>query len=371
MNFQRLKWLAILAPIGFIGLLEYARYALQPMVIDDWFGHLMMDAVVLLGAVFFYGAVFSVIDAFQQTLRQRNEELAAMHSAGLDIVSELSLDGVLQKVVERAMDLLETRYGALAVYDEADRLHHFITSGIDAETIARIGHPPTGKGLLGIVLREGQSLRMSNFNDDPRARALPPHHPPMHSLLAVPVICRGPFRGNLYVSEKHDGSEFTSDDSETLVRFATQAAIAVDNAYLYARAESLAVAEERLRLAREMHDGQAQVLAFVNTKAQTVRELQRAGRLDEAGRHLDQLASAAREVYADVREGILGLRAVVDSENGVADALRAFTERWQDQSGIAVRAQLDDIPRIRADVELQLVRIVSERLQARATATDA
>ncbi len=361
MSFRRLKWLAILAPIGFVGVLEYARYALSS-ISDSWQGHLLLNGVVLLGAVFFYGAVFSVVDSFQRKLQQRNEELAAMHSAGLDIVSELSLDAVLQKVIDRARDLLGTRYGALAVYNEDDTMQQFITSGIDAEVAHRIGSPPEGKGLLGIVLREGQHIRLSDLEKDPRGCGFPPNHPEMHSLLAVPVICRGPCRGNIYLSEKLDGSPFDVDDEETLIRFATQAAIAVDNAHLYAQVEGLAVMEERLRLAREMHDGQAQVLAFVNTKAQAVRELQRAGRMGEAAQHLEQLAAAAREVYADVREGIRGLREAIGSEDGLADALRLHVESWQDQSRILVDFRADVLPRFPAEVELQLLRIAQEAL---------
>lgn len=361
MNFRRLKWLAILAPIGFIGLLEYARYALAP-IYESWQGHLLMNAVVLLGAIFFYGAVFSVIDVFQGQLERRNDELAAMHSAGLAIVSELTIDTVLQNVVEHARVLLGTRYGALAVYAEDGGIHQFVTSGVDAETAERIGSLPHGKGLLGVVLRQGQRLRLADLDRDPRSCGLPPHHPPMHSLLAVPVVCRAPFRGNLYVSEKVDGSTFSAEDEEVLVRFAIQAGIAVDNAHLHAQVEGLAMAEERLRLAREIHDGQAQVMAFVNTKAQAVRELQRAGRTEAAGEQLEQLAAAARQAYTEVREEILDLRLAGVAGNGLGDTVRLHVERWRDQFGIPVELEIGELPQLDSEVELQLLRIVQEAL---------
>ncbi len=360
MNFRRLKWIAISAPIVVIGILEYTRYALRP-IFDSWQGHLLMDGVVLLGAVFFYGAVFTVVDHMQRRLERQNRELMALRSAGLDIASELSLDVVLQKVVDQARNLLGTRFGALAVYDD-DAIHHFVTSGISPEEASRIGPPPAGKGLLGVVLHEGQRLRISDVRRHSRFTGWPAPHPEMRSLLAVPVACHSPCRGNLYLSEKHDGSAFTEDEEETLARFATQAAVALDNAHLHARVGSLAVTEERLRLAREMHDGQAQVLAYVNTKAQAVQELMRAGRGEEASAQLEQLAAAAREVYADVREGILGLRAVVDSEHRFTEALRSHVERWQDQSAIPTELTMDDVPSFPADVELQLLRIIQEAL---------
>ncbi len=361
MNLKRLKWIAILAPVVFIGVLEYARFALAP-IHASWQGWLLMSGVVLLGAVFFYGAVFTFVDHVQGELERRNRELIDLRSAGLDVTSELSLDVVLQKVVDQARRLIGTRYGALAVYGESSAIRRFITSGVSADEEARIGPPPAGKGLLGAVLREGQRLRLSSMQDDPRFKGFPAGHPAMRSLLAVPVICRGPFVGNLYLSEKEGGGDFVEEDEETLARFAAQASIAIDNAHLHAQVGSLAVAEERLRLAREMHDGQAQVLAYVNTKAQAVQAFLDAGRPAEASEHLGQLASAAREVYTDVREGILGLRTVVDAEKGLVGALTEHLEHWRDQCGIAVELAARDVPRFALDVELQLLRIIQEAL---------
>src|SRR5204862_5198641 len=136
----------------------------------------------------------------------------------------------------------------------------------------------------------------------------PPGHPDMRTLLAVPIGGSSPFKGNLYLTEKGDGRPFTADDEASLVRFATAAALAIDNAHASRGRRLVAVAEERLRIAREMHDGLAQVLAYVNTKAQAVNEFLALGDVDEARRQLDQLAAAAREVATDAREGILSLR---------------------------------------------------------------
>src|SRR3954452_25517023 len=123
----------------------------------------------------------------------------------------------------------------------------------------------------------------------------------MRSVLAVPIVCKGPFKGNLYLIEKPGGAEFTSSDEETLERFAVQAAIAIDNAYLHRQVADLAVAQERLRIAHEMHDGIAQVLGYVNTKVQAAKEYIRQNKTDEGMEQLRQLAEAAREAYSDVR----------------------------------------------------------------------
>src|SRR5579863_3584298 len=222
--------------------------------------------------------------------------------------------------------------------------------------------PPTGHGLLGVSLREGQRLRLSQISRDPRAAGFPPNHPPMRSLVAVPILCRTHFRGNLYLAEKLGEESFSVDDEETLVRFATKAAIAIDHAFLHRQLASLAVAEERLRIAHEMHDGLAQVLAYVNTKAQAVREFLRTGRTEEAARQLDQLAAAAREVYGDVRDSIVGLRGVAGADWRLGTALADYVAAWQEQSGVACRLRMDASLRFPSAIELQLLRIVQEAL---------
>jgi len=126
--------------------------------------------------------------------------------------------------------------------------------------------------------------------------------------------------------------------------------------------KSQAVSEERLRIAQEMHDGLAQVLAYVNTKAQVVREHLKQGHTEEATRHLDQLAAAAREIYADVRESIIGLRSAAAPDTPMADSLREYAANWEVQSGVAVRLHLETDLQVEAGSELQVLRIVQEAL---------
>jgi signal transduction histidine kinase len=358
---QRLKWISIGSVLGFIVVLEVVRRALYPYL-ESWQAHLVMSATVFTGSLFFFGGLFHVIERIQTRLERKNRELLALHAAALDIYGDLALDVVLQKVVDQAVSLLDARYGALSVIDQDNRIEQFITCGITPEQRARIGDLPVGHGLLGVVLHEGQRLRLPDLTRDPRSVGFPPQHPRMHSLLAVPIVCKGPFRGNLYLAEKRDAREFSDEDEGTLVRFATIAAIAIDSTYLHDRLNSLAVAEERLRIAHEMHDGLAQVLAYVNTKAQAVREHIRAGRGDDASRHLDQLASAAREVYGDVREGITGLRAASVTGRTVTQALREFIASWEAQTGIPCTLTGDGELKLTSGAELQLQRIVQEAL---------
>jgi signal transduction histidine kinase len=358
---RRLKWNPVGAALGFILLLELVRRALYPYL-PSLPGKLLMGAAVFTGCLFFFAALFSVIERIQGSLELRNRELLALHEAALAIHGDFALDAVLQRVVDRARHLVDAHYGAISVIDEQHRIQSFITSGISVETRARIGPPPVGHGILGVVLNEGQRLRTSDLSKDPRSVGFPPNHPPMRSLLAVPILCKSPFKGNLYLAEKAEGAAFTAEDEESLVRFATKAAIAIDNAHMHRRLNDLAVAEERLRIAHEMHDGLAQVLAYVNTKAQAVKGFLNSGRADEATKQLDQLAAAAREVYADVRESIIGLRSAAVPERAVNDLLHDYVNTWQAHTGVDCSLEIDGVPRLTPNAQLQLLRIVQESL---------
>lgn len=293
---------------------------------------------------------------------RQNRELLALHAAGLDVTAELSLEAVLDKVVGRARDLAGARYGALSVVNDDGSIQAFITSGISAEERARIGPPPVGHGLLGVVLREGERLRLTDIGKDSRSHGFPPNHPTMHSLLAVPLTCKGPFAGNLYLSEKESGAPFTESDEETLERFATQASIAIDNAYLHRQAADLAVARERLHMAHELHDGVAQVLGYVNTKAQAAIQYLRRDEREEGINQLHELVGAAREAHADVRQAIVDLRTLPEPSRSFEDVLREYVDRWREQTGIATELVVDGDLVVTGRIELQLVRIIQESL---------
>ena len=297
------------------------------------------------------------------TLRD-HPTLAGLHQRASHLFGLTGLEALLQTTVDEATDLLAARYGALSVQGHDGRILEFVFTGLEREHAKLLTHPPKGEGLLGVPLHQGESLRLGEMRGDPRSAGFPEHHPHMTSLLAVPVPCKGPFRGNLYLSDKLDGGEFSAGDEELLVRFAEVAGIAIDTAHLRERQEALAVAEERLRIAREMHDGMAQVLGYVNTKAQAVGDHLRADRTEMAIEQMDQLASAAREVYSQVREGILSLRNNRSPEADLRSDLASFIDRWHERTGILVTTdlKLTEDARFSPLAELQLLRIIQEAL---------
>jgi signal transduction histidine kinase len=160
--------------------------------------------------------------------------LRALVETGVAITSELSLDALLQRLVEAASELTGARYAALGVIDRSGAgLERFLTTGVDAETHAAIGELPRGRGILGVLIREDTPLRLHSLSDDPRSVGFPPHHPQMSTFLGVPIHLRGVAYGNLYLTEKEGGEDFTDEDQELVELLASQAAVAIENARLY------------------------------------------------------------------------------------------------------------------------------------------
>ncbi|MFV2104354.1 GAF domain-containing protein [Micromonospora sp. LOL_024] len=164
------------------------------------------------------------------------ERLRALLDAVVGIGTDLDLRSTLQRIVQSACELAGARYGALGVIGPDRLLHDFITHGISAELHAQIGDLPHGRGVLGLLIDEPEPLQMPDITRHPRSYGFPPHHPPMHTFLGVPVRIRDRVFGNLYLAEKQGGGQFTEDDEEIVVALAAAAGVAIENARLYALA---------------------------------------------------------------------------------------------------------------------------------------
>ena len=175
--------------------------------------------------------------------------LQTISNAFVTISSELDLDRVLQRIADTAREVAQARYAALGVVDEAGVIISFITSGLSTEEREKIGDLPRGHGLLGVLIKQGQPLRVPKISDDPRSCGFPPNHPPMDSLLGVPVSLKDRIVGDLYMTDKQGATEFTAEDQWWLTLFARQAAVAIENADLYQRAR---MAQERAQTLAEL-----------------------------------------------------------------------------------------------------------------------
>ncbi|WP_342028177.1 GAF domain-containing sensor histidine kinase [Arthrobacter alpinus] len=166
-------------------------------------------------------------------LLSTQERMRGLLAAVVSVAEDLSLDAVLERVVKSACTLLDARYAALGVISENQSLSHFITVGIDQELKTEIGPLPTGHGVLGLLTSDPHPLRLHDLHDHPASYGFPEHHPPMVSFLGVPVRVRGKVFGNLYLTEKAGGEDFTAEDEELAVALAAAAGVAIENARLF------------------------------------------------------------------------------------------------------------------------------------------
>ncbi|MDN4645865.1 GAF domain-containing protein [Arthrobacter sp. PsM3] len=168
-----------------------------------------------------------------EELLQSQERMAGLLEAVVAVAEDLSLDAVLERVVQSACRLLHARFGALGVIGDDRALSHFITVGIDEQLAHRIGPLPTGHGVLGLLISDPRSLRLHDLRTHAESYGFPANHPPMKSFLGVPVRVRDVVFGNLYLTEKEDGSDFTAEDEGLAVALAAAAGVAIENARLY------------------------------------------------------------------------------------------------------------------------------------------
>jgi len=266
--------------------------------------------------------------------------------AGMALASELSLDAVLLRIVELAVDLTGARYGALGVLTPDGRsIEEFITVGITAEERAALGDPPIGHGLLGALIREARPMRIPDIGADPRSVGFPPNHPPMKSLLGAPITGRGKVFGNIYLTDKQDADAFDDEDERVLVVLATQAAVAVENARLYDETERsgrelqrLQVLEERERIGKELHDGVIQSLFAVGMHLQG---LATATDDDNISRNLESAVEDIDHAIRDLRNYIFGLRPGILADRQLDQALKEMATDFAARSGVVTVVDVD------------------------------
>jgi signal transduction histidine kinase len=282
--------------------------------------------------------------------------------AGMALASELSLDAVLERIVEVGIELTGARYGALGVLTpDGSRIEEFITVGISDEQRALLGDPPTGHGLLGVLIHDAQPLRIPDISVDPRSVGFPANHPPMRSLLGVPITGRGAVFGDLYLTDKDGGDPFDDEDERVLVVLASQAAVAVENARLHEEAERAAqelrrleVLEDRERIAKELHDGVIQSLFAVGMSLQGLATM---AAEEETTRRLEAAVEDVDRAIRDLRNYIFGLRPGVLADRQLDQALKELTSEFGTRTGVVTVVDVD------ADVASELSSRASDVVQ--------
>jgi signal transduction histidine kinase len=180
------------------------------------------------------------------------ERLKQLVAATSSLITEASLDGVLRRAVQVSAQVIGARYAAIGILASDGRtLEHFTTYGVDSALATRIGPPPIGHGILGLVIREGKPIRLPDLTKHPDSFGFPPHHPPMRSFLGVPIFGNRGVLGNLYLAERTDGETFTEEDEDIAILLAANTAAAVENARHHEQSARLLAEVQQLHRTRE------------------------------------------------------------------------------------------------------------------------
>ncbi|MFD8009045.1 GAF domain-containing protein [Streptomyces sp. NPDC058955] len=278
------------------------------------------------------------IDEVRGTRDRLNGLLEAVMSVG----RELDLPQVLKGIVEAAVTLVDAEYGALGVIGDDRKLSEFLPVGIGDDLRARIGDLPSGHGLLGELIRNPEPLRLSELSEHPVSYGFPPHHPPMHTFLGVPIRVRDEVFGNLYLTEKRGGADFDAEDEAVVTTLAVAAGIAIENARLYEEGrlrQRWLAASSDLTSALLSGEEETEVLDEMLEQAVDIAAADM-GVFYLVGADGELRGSLARGEGAEAHRGVV----LPSSEGTLAEAALA-------QEGLVTVADVENEPRIRVQPE--------------------
>ena len=370
-NLNRLLLIAILIPSAFVVVIISLSFVPhQAELLTHRQEHVGIAVGMVAGIVpfsFFMLRIFRRIEGhiIQQNdiLSSRNTEMEALLELGRAVENSLDLDSVLSASLEVVLTTTGAEATEVWLLDNQREIltlrHH---QGEARDAFLAITEFQIGEGYPGIVAQTGKAIFAHDLSHDDRFLRKSVEDAGFQTCFALPLRRAGETLGVLTVAARDSNVLTSSDELRLLELLAERIAAAIENARLHQEVETLAILTERDRLAREMHDGLGQVLGYVNTKAQAVKELLKVGQSEEAIQQMGQLEAAAQETYEDVREAILALR-TNGRKRPLLDSLREYVDRFSDFSGLHTELKIKgDVVQFNPAVEVQLLRIVQEAL---------
>ncbi len=262
------------------------------------------------------------------TREQLQERLIALHKASLELVKDVSLEHLLERIAAVACEQSQAQYAAVGVLNDDGSLKQFITVGMTNDEIKQIVHPPVGKGLIGELMNTELPLRVPVIQDHPKSVGFPAHHPPMIPFLGVPIRTTDRQLGQIYLTKKPGESEFTADDERIIQMLAAYAAAAVQNARLHENSQRLAVLEERDRIGMDLHDGIIQSIYGIGLSLETVLHAID-NNSDNAKERLKLAMNGLNQTIQDIRSYILDLRPRRMGDDGLVNGLKRLMAEFR------------------------------------------
>lgn len=292
--------------------------------------------------------------------------LNAVSSALLAMSRQLEVRDVLKTIVASARELLDAEYAALGVPDDHGGFAQFVVDGVSDEQWRAIGPLPRQHGILAAMLHKAEPERLADVREDPRFEGWPSAHPDMSDFLGLPIRYGDETLGALFLANKRcpkptGGCGFTAEDEELLTILAQHAAIALTNARLYERSRELTIAEERSRLAHELHDAVSQKLFSLRLTAQAAAALVDRDPSRAKG-ELQQVAALAAEAADELRAAVVELRPAALDEDGLVATLRTHTQVLDRAHSAAVTFESRAVRALPAAQEEAMLRVAQEAL---------
>lgn len=321
------------------GLIALDFWVLEPSL-PPVLSHIALLAIGAAGTVTYSIAILGRLGDLHQGELAQSRRLRALNEAGLALSAELETEALFRKLAELAAVVGNARFAALGTFDEQGVVTRFYTAGISEDERALIGHLPVGKGILGLLPRSGRPIRLRDLHDHPASVGFPVNHPPMKSFLGVPIRWRGESVGNLYLTEKRGAAEFSPEDEEALLALAAQAAIAIENARLYAQTSRISALEERHRIGMDLHDGAIQSLYGLGLLIEGATE-QIKDEPVQARAALVRAVDRLNVAIADLRGYVLGLRPIRGSDLPLSSSLPTLAQQTAVNALLDVEVHID------------------------------
>ena len=362
MDLARLRWLAIVAPVTLLVL--FAALLRQPFhsALHEFPGVLILIGILAAGAAVFSFTIFGAIGRLEQRILQRNRELAALLAVGQAATSSVELSEMLDKALDAILDVTPAETAEIWLTTDEGALTLERQSGIGAEALRMRDRFAPGEGLPGLAVQQGSPVVVHGPVPDPHFLSRDVTELGLQTFCALPLRHRGEIVGVLAVAAR-DRDAFADEAERRLLEgIGEQVAVAIENARLLSRVLDAAALEERERIARDLHDGLAQVLGYINTQALAIKKHLASDRPEEARELVDSMEEAARHVYGDIREEIMGLRAARD---GLVPSLHTYLSGYGRMAGVAPDVRITPAAaalRLPGATEIQLLRIIQEAL---------
>lgn len=360
-----LKIATVILPVGFLVAFAYLSHLALLEAVHKAVASAALIAISAPIIYFFSRWVFARIEAAESRALSRHRELLLLNTVAGAASRPMPLEKVLQVAIDGAVEATGVSGGLVCILDEANKeLLHVACRNIPDSLLGPMRKVKLESDAVGSqVVRTGEPLQIRDITSDPRIGAKG-RESGFKSLISLPLKSDGKVNGVMALVSRE---QLSFDDSQVdfLLTMGGQLAAAIERAKLRQQIADIAVIEERERIAREMHDGLGQVLGYINTQTLALKRLLSDNRIEEATEEATKMEEVARDLYADVREGILGLRVAPHRDGGFLPALGAYIIRFEEMCGVSTTLNSSEDAEnahLPPSAEVQLMRIVQEAL---------